>query len=101
MNDNGTNQNSHDGGSNQNLNGGDGDGDGDGTPTDSAGKQAFPIEDVATYWIPNWETYRADKTTKIEDVGIPPMASYAIAPEESYSGEEDFVLKEAIELLTE
>ncbi len=72
---------------------------GDATRGSSGNPQEFSLDNGIKYYIPSWEAYRADQTTKIEDVGVPPTTGYAIAPEESLSGDQDFVLERAVELL--
>ncbi len=72
---------------------------GDTTRGSSGNPQEFSLDNGIKYYIPSWEAYRADQTTKIEDVGIPPSSGYAIPPEESYTDEHDFVLERGIELL--
>jgi len=74
---------------------------GDTTRGSSGNPQRFAIDGVMEYYIPSWEAYRADRTTRIEDVGIPPTTGYAITPEASYSEDRDFVLEKAVELLTD
>ncbi len=69
------------------------------------GVYGYPLEQSLDngikYFIPTREGYRADQTTTIEGVGIPPTAGFAIAPGEgtSYTDDSDLVLERAIELL--
>lgn len=74
---------------------------GDATRGSSGNPQEFSLDNGIKYYIPSWEAYRADQTTKIEDVGIEPTAGQAIAPEESYTDDRDLVLEHAVELLTQ
>ena len=72
---------------------------GDMTRGSSGNPRKFSLDNGIEYYIPKWEAYRADQTTKIEDVGISPTPGGAVAPEESYAGDDDFVLERALELL--
>jgi carboxyl-terminal processing protease len=74
---------------------------GDTTRGSSGNPQEFGLDNGIKYYIPSWEAYRADQTTKIEDVGVPPTTGYALDPEESYTGAQDRVLERAVELLTQ
>jgi len=74
---------------------------GDATRGSSGNPQEFSLDNGIKYYIPSWEAYRVDQTTKIEDVGIEPAAGHAIAPEDSYTDDRDQVLEHAIDLLTQ
>ncbi|MFH0982555.1 MAG: S41 family peptidase [Planctomycetota bacterium] len=72
---------------------------GDTTRGSSGNPQEFALGNGITYYIPSWEAYRADQVTPIEDTGIPPSPGQAIAAEESYTEDRDFVLERAIDVL--
>jgi hypothetical protein len=77
---------------------------GDTTRGSSGSPQPFSLDNGITYYIPSWEAYRADQTTKIEDVGVSPTAGYAISPgqgtDKSYTSDRDLVLERGIDALT-
>ncbi|HUU82550.1 MAG TPA: S41 family peptidase [Phycisphaerae bacterium] len=74
---------------------------GDTTRGSSGSPQEFSLDNGITYYIPSWEAYRVDQTTRIEDVGIDPTPGFAIPAEESYTTDHDFVLERAVDLLTQ
>ncbi|MCP4589763.1 MAG: hypothetical protein GY842_03380 [bacterium] len=73
---------------------------GERTRGSSGSPQEYSLDNGIKYYIPSWDAYHADQTTKIEDVGIDPSAGHLIAAEDSYTDDRDLVLEHALELLT-
>ncbi|MBI4716424.1 MAG: hypothetical protein HY763_01345 [Planctomycetes bacterium] len=72
---------------------------GDTTRGSSGNPSEFALDSGIKYYIPRWIAFRADQVTEVEDVGIPPTQGFAIAPEDSYTADQDLVLERALELL--